>query len=492
MNAEVLQDRDHPAHAARRVAKNTAYLALADVTSKILGFLFYLLAARSLGVEQYGVLSFAVAFTAMFAVLTDLGLGTVTAREIARDRDVASRFVSNVLAMKLLASVAVILVICVLVNIIGYPATTIRVVYICSFYVLGNAMASYYCWVFQGFERMDYVAVTRIMQATVLAVGAVLMMQRGAVVERYALMYAGAWLTSALLAGAIAAARLVRPGLAFVPREWWRLLRPSLPLGLTAMFTMFYYWNGTTLLSRFRGYEAVGVYSAAFRLAMGLAFAGLAFSGGVFPLFSRLFLNDPGRSARALELALRYMIMLVLPVAAFGVAFAGPIINFLYGSGYHGAAPLLSVICWWGLFACLNSLLSNYFISTDRPASVTLQTGLALGVNLVLNLVLIPALGAVGAALSIVVAEASSLLFLAVLHLRSPVHVRVRLILSDASRVVAALATAVLAVAASTSWSVAFRLPVGFALYGFLLLVTGGISKGDLKILGTLLRGNDA
>lgn len=492
MNPVSRSDRDNPLHATRRVAKNTAYLAFADVASKILGFVFYLLAARGLGVEKFGVLSFAVAFITMFAVLTDLGLGTVTAREIARDRSVAPRFVGNVLAMKLLASVVVILVICALVNIIGYPATTVRVVYICSFCVIGNAIASYYCWVFQGFERMDFVAVIRITQMAMLVAGAVLMMRRGAVVERYALLYAGAWLMSALLAVAIAAARLVRPGLAFVVREWWRLLRPSLPLGLTAMFTMFYYWNGTTLLSKFRGYEAVGVYSAAFRLAMGFAFAGLAFSGGVFPLFSRLFLKDPGRSTRALELALRYMMMLMLPVAAFGAVFAGPFIYLLYGGGYQGAAPLLRVLCWWGFFACLNSLLSNYFISADRPAAVTVQTGLALGVNLALNFMLIPVFGAVGAAVSIVAAEASSLLFLVILHLRSPAHVRFRPFLSNASRVVAALATAVLAAIVGTRWSVAVGLPVGLVLYGLLLFVTGGIGRGDLKILWPLLRGNGA
>jgi O-antigen/teichoic acid export membrane protein len=492
MNAEVRSDRDHPARATRRVAKNTAYLALADIASKMLGFLFYLLAARRLGVEKFGVLSFAVAFVTMFAVLTDLGLGTVTAREIARDRSVAPRFISNVLAMKLLASVVVILLICALVNLVGYPWTTIRVVYICSFFVLGNAIASYYCWVFQGFERMNFVALTRITQTAVLVAGAIVLLRGNVAVERYALLYVGAGLTSALLAGTIAAVRLVRPGLAFVPREWWSLLRPSLPIGLTVMFTMFYYWNGTTLLSKLRGYEAVGTYSAAFRLAMGFAFAGLAFSGGVFPLFSRLFVSDPARSARALELALRYMMMLTLPVAAFVAVFARPLILLLYGGGYQGAVSLLRILGWWGVCASLNSLLSNFFISVDHPGAVTVQTGLALGVNLVLNLMLIPAIGAVGAAVSIVAAEAVSLFFLVALHLRSPAHVRVRPLLGNALRVVAALSLAVLAAMAVTRWGVAVGLPVGLTLYGLLLFATGGVGKDDWKILRPLLRGGDA
>jgi O-antigen/teichoic acid export membrane protein len=492
MNAEVRSDRDHPAQATRRVAKNTAYLGLADIASKVLGFLFYLLAARGLGAEKFGVLSFAVAFVTMFAVLTDLGLGIVTAREIARDRSVAPRFISNVLAMKLLASVVVIFLIGALVNLVGYPWTTVRVVYICSFFVLGNAISSYYGWVFQGLERMDLAALCRIVPAAVLAAAVLLLSRRGAVVESYALLYVGSALLSVLLAGGLASVRLVRPRLSFAPKVWWEMLRPSLPIGLTVMFTMFYYWNGTTLLSKLRGYEAVGIYSAAFRLAMGFAFAGLAFSGGVFPLFSRLFVSDPRRSIRALELALRFMLMLVLPVAAFGAMFAQPLILLLYGGGYQGAVSLLRILVWWGVCACLNSLLSNFFISTDRPGTVTVQTGLALGINLVLNFVLIPAIGAVGTAVSIVAAEATSLFFLAVLHLCSPAHVRVRPFLGNGLRVVVALAVAAIAAMAVNRWGVAIGLPVGLVLYGLLLFATGAVGKDDLTILRPLLRGGDA
>ena len=491
MKPAVREDRDHPTRATRRVAKNTAYLALADVANKTMSFFFYMLAARHLGVEGFGVLSFALAFTTMLGVLTDLGLGAVTAREIARNPAVAQREANAALAIKLVASVLAIGLIGGLVNWIGYPATTIRVVYILSFSVFANAISSYFCSVFQGFERMELVALTRLAQTAVLVIGAVFLTRGGAEVARYAFLSVGAGLVSVLVARALAAG-LIRPGLSFAPSEWWRLLRPSAPIGLAVMFTMFYYWNGTTLLSWLRGDEAVGNYSAALRLVMGLAFAGFAFSGAVYPLLSRLFASDPARSARALELALRYMLMLTLPVAAFGAVFARPLILLLYGGGYQGAVLLLRILGWWGVCASLNSLLSNFFISANRPSTVTIQTGLALGVNLVLNLILIPAVGAVGAAVSIVVAEAASLLFLAVLHLRTSAHVRVRLLLGNGLRIVTALAVAVLAAAVVTRWGVVAGLAVGLTLYGLLLFAMGGVGKDDWKVLRPLLRGGDA
>jgi O-antigen/teichoic acid export membrane protein len=491
MNPAVRSDQDHSIRATRRVAKNTVYLVLADVAGKTMSFFFYMMAARHLGVGKFGVLSFALAFVTMLGVLTDLGLGAVTTREIARDPASAQQQTDAALAIRFVASVMTMVLIGVLVNVIGYPATTVRVVYILSFFVLANAISSYYCSVFQGFERMEMVALSRFAQTAVLVAGAVLLMRGTAVVEQYALLYAGAGVLAAVVAGTTAAG-LVRPGLSFDIREWRRLLRPSAPIGLAVMFTMFYYWNGTTLLSRLRGNDVVGNYSAALRLVIGLAFAGFAFSGAVYPLLSRLFANDPARSARALEVALRYMMMLTLPVAAFGVMLARPLILLLYGGGYEGAVSLLRILSWWGFCASLNSLLSNFFICANRPGTVTIQTGFALGVNLVLNFALIPAMGAAGAAVSIVAAEATSLVLLAVLHLRSPAHVQVRPVLGNALRIVTALGVAVLAATVVARWGVAGGLAVGLALYGLLLFAMGGVGKDDWKILRPLLRVGDA
>jgi O-antigen/teichoic acid export membrane protein len=491
MNPAVREDRDHPTRATRRVAKNTAYLALADIANKTMSFFFYMLAARHLGAGKFGILSFGLAFVTMLGVLTDLGLGTVTAREIARNPAVAQQQANVALSIKLVASVLAIILIGALVNLMGYPRTTVRVVYVLSFFVFANAISTYYCSVFQGFERMELVALTRLAQTAMLVTGAVLLARGGAVVERYAFLYAGAGLTSVLVAGTMATS-LVKPGLSFVPREWLKLLRPSAPVGLAVMFTMFYYWNGTTLLSRLRGDEAVGNYSAALRLVIGLAFAGFAFSGAVYPLFSRLFARDPARSARALEQSLRYVIMVVLPVAAFGAVFARPLISLLYGGGYAGAAPLLRILGWWGVCASLNSLLSNYFICAGRPGTVAGQTALALGANLVLNFVLIPAMGAVGAAVSIVAAEAMSLVVLAVLHLRAPAHVQARSFLGSTLRIVTALAVAVIVAMLVSRWSLPVGLPIGLAVYVLLLLAVGGVGRNDLKTLRSLYRGGDA
>jgi O-antigen/teichoic acid export membrane protein len=92
----------------KSVARNTVFLAMSEVTSKLMMFVFHIIAARHLGVSGFGVLNTALAFVSMWVVLTDLGLGSLAAREIARDRRALRRYVPNVLSIKLIASVVTI------------------------------------------------------------------------------------------------------------------------------------------------------------------------------------------------------------------------------------------------------------------------------------------------------------------------------------------------------------------------------------------------
>jgi O-antigen/teichoic acid export membrane protein len=492
MNAAVPEDRDRSGRVVRRVVRNTFFLGLADVANKLIMFVFYIVAARHLGVGQFGAFSFALAFVTMMAVFTDLGLGAVATREIARDRSVARRLISNAVAIKLLFSLVTISLIVVLIGLMGYPRSTVSVVRICSLFVFGNAFTLYFAAVFQGFERMEFAAMSRVLQTLILIVGGVMLSYGPPIAERYALLYAGAGLASALLAWLLTSLGFVKPGFSVDFGEWRRMLRSALPVGISASFVMFYYWNGSTILSKLCGDAAVGIYSAPLRLVMGLGFASLAISGAVYPVMSRLFVIDSHRFTRSVELSLRYVLALVLPVVVLGGVLARPVTILLYGRAYLASVPVLRMLLFWVAAAGLNSLLSNYFFAISRPKVITLQSAAALVVNIAANLLLIPTWGAFGAATAIVLAEVGSLVFLFVQQLRTANAVRVTPLLAFAGRGAMALlpATAVAVVAAR--WHVLVGVVAGLALYVLALVAIGGIGREEWKLLGPLLRGVDA
>jgi len=67
-------------------------LLASQIASYIIGFFFIMHTARYLGAAGFGILSFALAFTGIFGVFSDLGLSTLTIREVARDKSLASKY----------------------------------------------------------------------------------------------------------------------------------------------------------------------------------------------------------------------------------------------------------------------------------------------------------------------------------------------------------------------------------------------------------------
>jgi len=80
----------------QRIAKNTGVLLVSQIASYILGFFFVMYTARYLGAGGFGILSFALAFTGIFGVFSDLGLSTLTVREVARDKSLARKYFGNI------------------------------------------------------------------------------------------------------------------------------------------------------------------------------------------------------------------------------------------------------------------------------------------------------------------------------------------------------------------------------------------------------------
>jgi len=483
MNPGSPSDWDHPRRATQRIARNTIYLAGADVLGKVMAFLFFMLAARHLGVQKFGVFSFALAYTSMFSVFTDLGLGVISAREIARDRGAARLYVSNSLTIKLAVSAVLVAIAVVSVGLVSRDPVAVRTTRIVSPFILTSSVALYYGFVFQGFERMGYSALVRLLQAMVLVAGAWAIGRGSAMASRYAWLYLAAGCGSAIFAWLAVSIRFVSPGLRFDLGFWRRMLGDSLPVGFAAAFAMLYYWNGSAFLARMSGDTAVGLYNAPFRLVLGLSFAGAAYTQAVYPAMSRMHVKDPLRLREMSTRSVHYMIVAAVPLAVIGGALARPVILLLYGSSYLGSIPVLAVLVWWGAFMYLNQMVSQSLYSVDRPGVVTAQTAVGLGVNLVLNVALIPQLGALGAAISIAIAEAVGLTFLLARQARTAARVEGRRILSVLLRSLVASLPAALAGWLVARWAAVPALLVAAAVYVVFLFLLRGLRRRDLAAL---------
>ena len=119
----------------QRIAKNVSVLFLSQILSYILGFFTLMYSARYLGVEGSGTLSMALAFTGIFSVFMDLGLSTLTIREVARNKSLAKEYVSNITLIKIVLSLITLCLIFIIVHLISYNQQTINVIYFITIYM---------------------------------------------------------------------------------------------------------------------------------------------------------------------------------------------------------------------------------------------------------------------------------------------------------------------------------------------------------------------
>src|SRR3989344_3163964 len=114
----------------KTLSKNTIFFTLALALQKLISFGYFIIIARSIGVENTGRFSFALSFAAIFAMFLDFGLNQVLIRESARDRETSQKNLANVVGLKIAGSAIIYGVLFSLINLLGYPALTKQLVYV--------------------------------------------------------------------------------------------------------------------------------------------------------------------------------------------------------------------------------------------------------------------------------------------------------------------------------------------------------------------------
>lgn len=117
------------------------------------------------------------------------------------------------------------------------------------------------------------------------------------------------------------------------------------------------------------------------------------------PLMKRLLQQDEGMD-RLTPLALRLTATVMLG-ACLGMALIGEwLIVTLFGAAYQPAYPALLALLPGLLGLCYASILRLDLLGKNRPGTVSLMMGAGAALNLLLNVLMIPAWGIVGAALA--------------------------------------------------------------------------------------------
>ncbi len=190
-----------------------------------------------------------------------------------------------------------------------------------------------------------------------------------------------------------------------------KLLKYSWPLMLSGIMVALYMKIDQIMLQNMYSVKEAGAYATVANLSEAWNFIPAVIVTSLFPAILNAKRDDIVRYKKRIQHLYDLMVYLSVPVAII-ITFAAPIIYKLYKPEYAYAAPTLSVHIWSGVFVFLGAASSQYLIAENFNKLTFIRTGFGAIVNIVLNLILIPHLGMMGAAIATLVAYASATFFI--------------------------------------------------------------------------------
>ncbi len=393
-----------------RIAKNTAVMIIGEITGKVLSLIFVIYVARYLQAEGFGTLSFALAFAGMFHIFSDIGFYELTVREVARDKRLAGKFVGNVMIIKAILVAIVFGLMCLTINAMGYPHRTVIIVYIVGLSIVFDAFSVISNAIFQAFERLEFITIGTVLRGLLLVVGGIVAVKYSWGILAFALLYLLASLVVLVYSLSLMIAKFAKPKFE-VDLDFWKfLLREGVPFWASAVLTTIFYNIDKVMLSAMVGNEAVGYYSAAYRLVTSLNIIPLAVIASIYPVTSRLYISSRNSLMFAFERSLKYMIILGIFIIVIVSLLSKRIILFIYGENYYKSIIVFQILIWSEVFLFVNSNIRNLLKSINKQIIIMYVCVYGVLLNVAMNALLIPKYSYVGASMATVLTEVNVLI----------------------------------------------------------------------------------
>lgn len=389
---------------ARRIAKNTVLLLVSQIVVSILFFLSMLYAARYLGATGFGILSTALALTAILGLFSDLGLNTLTTREVSRNTSLADKYLPNMLLMKLVLAFVTFGSIALVSNLF-YSQEVLHVVYILALSTILDSFSSTFYSIFQAYEKMEYQALGKALGSFLLFAGTIISIYYGLTVLAFAYVYFFTSLIILVYASIVCVQKFLLPKVE-VDLKFWKIIIPkALPLSLVLIFGVVYFRIDMVLLSIIKGSTAAGIYSAAYRLMDFMTFVPVVFTTSILPVMSKFYLSSKDSLKISYKLSFKYMVILGLPIAVGITILAKNIILLIYTADFEQSIFSLQILIWTIPVLFLTYLLSTVITSINKQNVLCKVMFLSMLANIVLNLTLIPIFSYLGSSLVTLISE---------------------------------------------------------------------------------------
>lgn len=393
----------------KRVSLNSVWLTAARLGSQVLLLLFTILVARRMGESSLGGFAYMAAVIFIGNVFSTFGTDMLLMREIAAHRDFSLLVPSTILQLVLSALfIGLVLLFFPLLPEQGPQfAAAVRLYSLALFplaiYTISSA-------VLRGMEYMQPYMWLNLLLAG-LHVGLAWWLIRP---DSSLLVLSWILLTVQLIVALLAVGYcwLRIPGFSLIRSfplsSISVLLHASAPLAIVALVKILYQKVTLILLSNMQGISDTGWFSAAMRTVEASQFLHIALLGALLPIMSFAYLGGSQVSRenkKALVASWWFLLAVGVVAAVLLFFFSRPIISLVFGKEFTPSILALRILAWLMIPFSINIYLSASLISARQERRVLSTFVISLVILVILDVLLIPVFGLVGACIATLVSE---------------------------------------------------------------------------------------
>jgi O-antigen/teichoic acid export membrane protein len=466
---------------ALRILKNSTALSLTTLFERVVGFFMLWYVARTQGQKYWGDFNLALAFILIVLPLAIWGLDKVMPREVARSKESPGAFLSSGIIISLLAGALATAAIIVVVYLLDYtPELQALIILAVITNVLPRGLSGVHEALINGLERMEWIALVRLPATIVRTILAVAFLAAGYGLGSVFVLIGVQYLVVVIVYLIIFYHYV--PG--FRLGLDWALLRT---LFVTALPMVSIVLTGETFrqldrvfLSKWWDSESVGLYATGALPIDVTRLMILAVMAALFPVLSRVFISSLQRFGQVTDLLFKYILIAAFPLTVAIASLAKIMILLAFGQEYADSVPVVRILAISILFVSVGQLLYHILLASHNER-LALRTVVVRGVvGISLNVLLIPSLGIIGAAIAAVGTELAGML-------RNLHHVQTKVAPLNLGQsvlrpgLIIAVSSALYLLIAQ--WNHLLAGAAAILLFGLLLLASRTVSRAEVAVL---------
>lgn len=389
---------------ARKIAYNVAVGSVSKVFSTILALVSIGFITRYLGKEGFGNYATVLAFLSFFAAIADLGLYSIVTREISRPHANEAKIIGNIFSLRVVASLAVLIISPAVVWFLDYPGEVKRGILIAVASFVFSSSYQVLNGVFQKNLAMDKVAIGELVGKVIQVLVVILAIK---------LKLGFDWIIGALFLNMLAnfliiffwARKFLTFKMEFDFKYWKIFLKESFSVGVGAVIVFVYFKMDTIILSQMKTSADVGIYNVAYKVLENLIFFPAMIIGLILPIISNTIHHDKARFHDISDKTFKFFVLVTVPLVIGTLFLAKDIVNLIGGGQFFESAAVLKILVFAIVAIFFGTFFTNILIAANLQKKLMFIFGIAAIFNVLANLFFIPKFSYIAAANISVITE---------------------------------------------------------------------------------------